>query len=209
MVLNKQVILRILSVIIILFLLVLIFLWFYYKRTETKHVDDLDVVSQSKNVSGRLIGAKKTSNDLPIQDNVGRQDGRDISENGELSITNTAILIASKMGSYSTDTFNFVNLRDLSNLMTDKMIDHIDDLINRLSDISDAGDYYGVTTKALSVDVINPDKIELGIVDVIVSCQRIEVMGKDNPVQKTKYQKLKIKLLKQGDKWLVDEAEWI
>ena len=93
--------------------------------------------------------------------------------------------------------------------MTDNMNSYVDDLIDRLSTLPDDGSYYGVTTKALSVEVVDPSGIESGVVDTIVSCQRVEVTGKDNPVQKIKYQKLKMKLLKQDDKWLADEVEWL
>ncbi len=210
MTLNKQIVFKVFGVIMIFFLLTLIFLWFYYKKIETKYTDDISDVSQARNIGeGGLTQSKNMNSEPSIQKNLVSPDINNISVNGELSIKNTAILVASKMGSYSTDTFNFSNLRDISSLMTDNMNSYVDDLIDRLSTLPDDGSYYGVTTKALSVEVVDPSGIESGVVDTIVSCQRVEVTGKDNPVQKIKYQKLKMKLLKQDDKWLADEVEWL
>ena len=118
-----------------------------------------------------------------------------------------AKLAAERFGSYSSDTHNFENLRDMKYLMTDKMKQQTDDLIDGLLiDNSLPQEYYGVTTNALSVKIISHNKKQ--DVEVVVPCQKVETKGRDNPISKTKYQSARIKMLYVNEKWLVDELQW-
>jgi len=124
----------------------------------------------------------------------------------EAGLKAIALTFAERFGSYSNQG-NFSNLDDLIDLMTVRMKAWSDNYIatNKLLP-GDDPDYYGVTTKALSVQILNFDK-SLGRSEVTVSTQRQEARGNTiNP--RIFYQDLNLDLVDSGDGWKVDRAEW-
>ncbi len=130
--------------------------------------------------------------------------------NNEADIRNSSIFVVENMGSYSTDTYDFVNLRNAKLLATNEMKNYIDSLILSYQQNNPKNNqYYGVTTKALSVEILTIEVVDSGEpVQVVVSTQRIETMGENNPISSTKYRKMEVELIKTGDKWLVSSARW-
>lgn len=189
-------ILKIILIILVVFILLIAFLWLFYNKETGSFIND-------------RIAADKNSASLLNRNN--RIDNRLNQQNGEVNtvaeFTSIAKLAAERFGSYSSDTHNFANLRDTRYLMTDKMKQWTDDFIsNLLIDNSLPQEYYGVTTKALSVNIISHNKKQDA--EVVVSCQKIETKGSDNPISATEYEDLRIKMLFIGEKWLIDELRW-
>ena len=181
----------------------------------------LSVIFSSKKDNGKddnlkNINAEETI--LPIVDNkkvITEIKDVDIATmrkvtNNEADIRNSAIFVVENMGSYSTDTYDFVNLRNAKLLSTEEQKRRIDDLIlSYKKNNQDNNPYYGVTTKALSVEILTPETIEGGgPVEVIVSTQRIETVGENNPTATIKYKKMEAEIVKDNDKWLVNSTRW-
>ena len=122
----------------------------------------------------------------------------------EAGLKAIALTFAERLGSYSNQG-NFSNLEDLKGLMTVRMKAWSDNYI-LTNKSSDNEVYYGVTTKALSAQIISFEK-SLGRAEVIVATQRQEAKGTTiNP--QIFYQDLKLNLVDSGDGWKVDRAEW-
>jgi len=124
----------------------------------------------------------------------------------EANLKAIALTFAERFGSYSNQG-NFSNLDDLRDIMTVRMKAWSDNYIATNKFLSEDGqDYYGVTTKALSVQVVNFDD-SLGRAEVMATTQRQEAKGSTiNP--QVFYQDLKLNLVDSGDGWKVDRAEW-
>lgn len=112
---------------------------------------------------------------------------------------------AERFGSYSNQG-EFVNLKDLSSLMTVKMKGVADSYVASQQSGQDPSSYYGISTTALSAKVISFDQ-SINRAEVVVSTQRQEAKGTTiNP--RTFYQTLSLALVDNGDGWKVDEAQW-
>ncbi|MCK4745044.1 hypothetical protein KAS41_03205 [Candidatus Parcubacteria bacterium] len=193
---SKKSILKIILIVLVIFILLIALLWFFYNREESPTVNNV------AETDSRDHGSLNRNSNI---NNRANQQNREVNVAAEF--TSIAKITTERFGSYSSDTYNFANLRDMKYLMTDKMKQWTDDLIDNLS----AGDsvsleYYGITTKALSAKVIIHNKKQDA--EVVVSCQKIETKGRDNPNSKTKYQDARIKMLYVNEKWLVDELRW-
>ena len=204
---NKKLILKIIAVVIIAVIVISIFFWFYYKKINSS--------DSNQKISDNIVHNNNNGNGFPesnnnINNNINNNFDNNINNEeiplSEAELKSIVIIMAERIGSYSTDTQNFANLNDIDSLMTDKM----KEWLNHLKNINDNenSEYYGVTTKALSVKIVDRATIENGVVDVIVICQRTETKNKDNPVSKIKYQNLKMQLVKANEKWLADSIEW-
>ena len=191
---SKKSILKIILIVLAVFILLIAFLWFFYNREASPAVNN--------GADNRNYGSlnRNSSNN----NSANQQNG---AVNSTVEFMSIAKLAAERFGSYSSDTHNFENLRDMKYLMTDKMKQQTDDLIDGLLiDNSLTQEYYGVTTNALSVKIISHNKKQ--DVEVVVPCQKVETKGRDNPISKTKYQSARIKMLYVNEKWLVDELQW-
>ena len=192
---SKKSILKIILVVLIIFILSLVFLWFFYKDNTPSNDNHNNIINNKNyNSLNRNSSVNNTNQQINKVDSI-------------VEFTSIAKLVAERFGSYSSDTHNFANLRDMRSLMTDKMRQWIDNLIDSLLiDNSLPKEYYGVTTKALSVKTVSYNKEQ--DVEVVVLCQKTETKGDNNPTSKTKYQDLKIKMIYIDKKWLIDELEW-
>lgn len=122
-------------------------------------------------------------------------------------LTRLAAAFAERLGSYSNQS-NFENLSDLKVLMTSKMQNWTDDFIaqSKASQGNNAV-YFGVTTKAVSSNIITIDE-GAGEATVLVSTQRREASGTMSDNVKIYYQDLELKFKKISGEWKVDEATW-
>ena len=128
-------------------------------------------------------------------------------QNLEAGIKAVAATFAERFGSYSNQG-NFDNLTSVRDLMTLKMRTATDAFItSQTSAVSQNDPYYGITTKALNVNIINIDE-DLGRAEVLVTTQRIETkISTNNP--RSFYQDLSLNLNQEGDRWKVDTATWV
>lgn len=204
---NKKLIFKIIAVIVIALIVISIFLLFYYKKINSK--------DSNQKISDNIVHNNNNGNGFPENNNnINNNTNNNFNHNinieetplPEVELKSIAIIIAERIGSYSTDTQNFANLDNIDSLMTDKM----KKWLNNLKNINDNknSEYYGVTTKALSVKIVDIATLENGVAGVIVICQRTETKDKDNPVSKIKYQNLKMQLVKINEKWFADSIEW-
>jgi multidrug efflux pump subunit AcrB len=124
------------------------------------------------------------------------------------SISRLAAAFAERYGSYSNQG-NFENLLDLKSLMTEKMQTETDNFI-RQAEISagDSASYFGVTTKAISVNIVSIDE-GAGTAEITVGTQRRESSGSMANNSAIKYENLELTLWKISGEWKVDAAKWV
>ncbi len=196
--------------VVILAITVFLFVFFRFfsqiKFDFKNEKKDIEIKKNYNNPGGLSNNLKKENKNRNMSTQPNAPSSRTSSLPKEVSLKNLAIFVAERLGSYSTDTVNFSNLKDIEYLMTEKMKTWMRQTINQ-SRRSPSLDYYGVATRALSVKIKdNSQSQDSQIVEVF--CQREESFGKDNLNTRIKYQNLKIKFIKKGDNWLVDEVAW-
>lgn len=121
------------------------------------------------------------------------------------SLESLARSFAERYGSYSNQS-DFENLEDLYPFMTDKMRQYSQTYIaeQRARVGRDESIYSGTTTRALNVTFVSRGD---STAVLNVATQRRE-SGAGLAEPKVYYQDLKLSLLKIGETWEVDEAEW-
>ncbi|MFA5644192.1 MAG: hypothetical protein WC928_01540 [Patescibacteria group bacterium] len=119
-----------------------------------------------------------------------------------------ATFFVERFGSY-TNHSNFSNIEDLMlpQIMSSEMMIWADDYLRNLrANEQYSGEFFGVTTKVLVDPLVESFKAGDTSVSVMVSTQREEVSGLDN--SRVYEQKIKVDLVKNQGKWLVDGALW-
>ncbi|MDD2680548.1 MAG: hypothetical protein PHE20_00410 [Patescibacteria group bacterium] len=125
--------------------------------------------------------------------------------NGD-DLAKLASAFAERLGSYSNQS-NYSNFEDLNIFMTASMRDWAKNYVeNTRRDNPYNGTYYGVTTKAVSTEVVDFNDAQSSA-EVVVSTQRRETTldGGENNYQ----QNLRLTFIKEADQWLVDGAYWL
>lgn len=189
---------------IILFGLVAIFaiIWFmFFRTTEVSPVAPETPVAQTPKASVPLTN-------LPLV--APEKDEKEVivtpRETGEIELARMAGSFAERFGSYSNQS-NFGNITDLKLFMTSDMKKWADDYVmdaRARTEISLA--YYGITTKAVTEEVIFFDN-DTGHAEVLVETSRREAIGTTNNASNF-YQDIKIVLIKVKGVWKVDRAYW-
>lgn len=206
MIFNKKLIAKIIVGVFFVSVLAASVLWFFGNKPGDETEKPANNLTNKNSAEGGLPTV--SGNNANINNNNAKVPGTlGEAEVSVLDIESAAVFVAERLGSYSTDTANFKNLKDAQFLMTEKMRGEVDNMINNYTKFLSNNNYYGVTTKALSVELLNQSDLNNGVAKVIVSTQKVETIGKDNPSIKTKYQKMEMILIKDG-KWLVDSAIW-
>ena len=115
----------------------------------------------------------------------------------EFTVVNLAKTYASRFGSWSTDNQGH-NLEELLVLSTATMKNYLNSIQPEI-----ASGFNGFTTKSLSAEILS---LKPGEAEVMVGTQRIETDG--SLKEKIYYQDIKVSMVKNGDEWLVDKANW-
>ena len=124
------------------------------------------------------------------------------------SISRLAAAFAERYGSYSNQG-NFDNLLDLESLMTEKMWAETENFIEQSkASAGDSSVYFGITTKAISVNIASIDE-GAGTAKITIGTQRRESSGSMADSSTIKYEDLELFFLKVNDEWKVDTAKWI
>lgn len=124
------------------------------------------------------------------------------------SISRLAAAFAERYGSYSNQG-NFDNLSDLESLMTEKMWAETENFIEQSkASAGDSSVYFGITTKAISVNIASIDE-GAGTAKITIGTQRRESSGSMADSSAIKYEDLELFFLKVNDEWKVDTAKWI
>lgn len=107
-----------------------------------------------------------------------------------------------RYGSYSNEA-RFANLRDVLPLMSESFAAKTQRIID---EGKSPEEYYGVSTKVVSVLVVERDE-SLGRAQVVATTQRSESVG--SPQNTTiKYQDIEINFVMESGAWKIDSANW-
>jgi hypothetical protein len=109
-----------------------------------------------------------------------------------------------RLGSFSNQS-DYANISDLKIFMTSSMRDWADKQVSDLKAANYSGEYYGITTKALTTKVLSYDE-KAGTAKVEVVTERRE--GRANVLSEPFRQIMTLELIKSNDQWLVDTAYW-
>ena len=115
------------------------------------------------------------------------------------TLSSRARSFTARYGSFSSDS-NFQNLYELKSKMTPSFWQEKEVYIKEAEPVAT---FYGISTKALSIKLIEFDPETK--TEFLVSCQCQETR---DSAQKVIYQDIKIVFVKVGDNWLVDNAQW-
>jgi len=110
-----------------------------------------------------------------------------------------AKIFIERYGSYSTDN-DYQNIREVETLVTPNLWAT---LSKKIGTPINGGDFYGVTTKAVTTNILDWAKTS-AVVEI--NAMRTENM---NGTISTSNQKVKVTVLQSGDQWVVDKFEWI
>ena len=109
-----------------------------------------------------------------------------------------------RLGSFSNQS-DYANISDLKIFMTSTMRDWADKQVAELKAANYSGEYYGITTKALTTKVLSYDE-KAGTAKVEVITERRE--GRADVLSEPFRQTMTLELIKNNDQWLVDTAYW-
>jgi hypothetical protein len=109
-----------------------------------------------------------------------------------------------RLGSFSNQS-SYGNVTDLKIFMTSDMRDWADKYVAELKAQSYSGEYYGITTKVLTTNVLSYDK-KAGTAKIDVMTERQE--GRADSLGEPYRQKITVELIEKNGEWLVDTAYW-
>lgn len=182
-------------VIVILILIVCLFLaaWFFYLllRGETT-VTQAPVVEQEQE---EVIPSRPTVSEVELE-----EEREDRSASSDLLAFSKTFI--ERYGSYSNEAA-FANLRDVLPLMSDSFAARTQKFIDE-GEVPE--EYYGVTTKVLTVEVSDKDD-EAGRATIEATTQRAETV--ESPQNETvKYQEITLTFVMEEGAWKIDSANW-
>lgn len=115
-----------------------------------------------------------------------------------------AKLFAERFGSFSNQS-NYSNIADVTILMTPSMRVWAENYLAELRRQPYSGDYYGIITTAIVSETLAYDEAA-GIINLVITTERQETKGLEaGPLYE---QKIEIDLVREGNDWLVDRAQW-
>jgi len=115
-----------------------------------------------------------------------------------------ARLFIERIGSFSTQS-NFQNLNDLKGMMTERAQKWAEDLKKSNTEwASLSKTYYGVTTKVLTVKILEWNPGSSAVIEM--SAQRQE--KEDGVEDSVYYQTVEVDLVHRSGSWLIDQVEW-
>ncbi len=189
---TKIILIAVLSLLILIVLFLVIWNYFFLKPVAPANINDVPDEGVSPVLNANVAP--------PPQPELNEEDK---SQNGLIKI---ALSFSERFGSFSNQS-EFENIKDLEVLMSNSMKNWAEQYVEEeLAKRGDTSVYYGVTTKAISNEVISFDD-EAGRAEIKVSAQRWE--AEETPTNtKVFYQDILIKFVKQADEWKVDGAFW-
>ncbi|MDD3301399.1 MAG: hypothetical protein PHR57_01330 [Patescibacteria group bacterium] len=126
-------------------------------------------------------------------------------EQDEEAVKKIAMSFAERFGSFSNQS-NYSNIEDLKIFMTKSMGNWAEGYLSDLKEAkSNNGEYYGITTKAVSAEAKSFDKNK-GEAEIVITTRRQESKG--SVVGAYFNQELTLKMAKDGSIWKADSASW-
>ncbi|MDP3970241.1 MAG: hypothetical protein Q8P90_00935 [bacterium] len=200
---DRKLLIRISAVVGALLLIGLIIaLIMFFSGSDVQPDDNQNVVSDTQLDTGD--STTSTSSTSTDNGDTGNQNGTSgVVLNDRSLIISRANSFTERYGSYSSDT-DFENVTALRSFMTDDMSKIADNLVEKqTSKLKD--EFYGVTTQAISSDIIDYEDGATGAT-VKVSTRRTETIGTGDPEIKSETARLQLK--KIGNSWKVDNFQW-
>jgi len=179
-------------VFVVLIILLAIFLaWWFLFRSEDTNTNAANI-NETANVNSSLINI----NTEPALANV------NIGEEGPLSLNRLVNLFTERLGSYTTGT-EFQNLQALKVYMTDSMKTWADSYAVPAA-VNTNSAYTAVVCKVISTKVLSQDEASAEVELITLKTQETAGASAKNSYN----QYIVLKLIKQGEDWLVDSATW-
>lgn len=177
-------------ILLVLILLLLAFWWLWPKKT----------VSVKNTASNQQINTE-----VGIRSNSENQNPSSTSQpktvvNSDLE--SLAQAFAERYGSFSSES-DLANLKDLLDFMSTSLRASTE---NYIATIQSSNEYYGVTTRVLSVKIKSLEETN-GFAEVEISTQREESKGSPQNSE-VKYQILVLQYVKENGIWKVNSAIW-
>lgn len=181
---------------------------FFFRSAPEQAVDVVDtgaeVTTPSTNGSGLTSSGGRTAvpagetTEVETPEEPAAEPVRDdLSE-----VRNLASVFTERFGSFSTEA-DFANIVDLKVFMTSGMQAWADALVEEARAAGPSAVSYGITTRALIIDVSDIDA-EGGTATATVTAQRLE----NSPGSTAYFEDLLLEFKKVDDAWKVDSAEW-
>ncbi len=123
----------------------------------------------------------------------------------QASAETVAQVFTERYGSYSSES-EAANLEDVLPLTTASYQSQLRSQIARLQSAPLPSEYYGVTTKIISITVTGADT-NAGVALFDLVTQREEAKGSPGNTS-VRYQTISVVVKQEGDSWLVDSAAW-
>ncbi|MDP3900386.1 MAG: hypothetical protein Q8Q23_04885 [bacterium] len=139
-----------------------------------------------------------TAPDLPRQPSPPRDTTKE-------DLRHIASSFVERYGSYSNQS-GFSNLRELNLFMSNSLQAWMANYIANTNQ-ADTNIYYGITTKAVVVEVVNYQEA-LGEAEFLVKTQRAEAIGTSANTRKFQ-QDATVRMKKEGGIWKVDWVSWV
>ncbi|MFH1252842.1 MAG: hypothetical protein V1664_00720 [Candidatus Uhrbacteria bacterium] len=187
---NKKILIGILGLLVLL--LLLLFFWFLWPK-KTVQVQNSVTANQQAAVNAAPRETPKIETPVLTDQQV------KVNQSGLESL---AMTFAERYGSFSTDS-DFANLKDVLDFMASGLRLETE---NYIVSAKPTANYYGVTTRVLSVEVATFDEAA-GTAQVSVSTQREESVGSPQN-SSIKYQNLLLAYVKEAGLWKVTSATW-
>ena len=197
---NKQSFGFLIIILGIVFLGVIIYFVFFYNFSKTKTINQPIV---EKELPENKIHIKEANNVSTSVKNISK-DNNIKTENATSpfeDVRQLSSFFTERIGTWSNQASES-NLADLKFFMTQDMKDWADMKIKDSSRFNDYENYYGITTKVVSTDIVE-HKDDKAV--VIVHTKRSE--EKNNKIRVFN-QDMKLELVKKTGEWKIDGAYW-
>ncbi|MFH0928427.1 MAG: hypothetical protein V1821_03060 [bacterium] len=175
-------------IILILFIIGLVVLWLFWRQTP-QVAEEPEVTAPVETLAEEVIETS-TAPVTPLApvDALSR------------NLIRFSMQFAERYGSFSSES-NFQNLRDLEPVMTPGLNSYVESYI---ATAEAPAEFYGVTTRAATSEIITQTDTA-AYLEVLT--QRTETKG--TAAARTYNQTLQIWVVKQGENWKADKAEWV
>lgn len=179
------------AILVLLFLLLAFLLWWFLKPEPVAPV-----------VTPPAPTTTLPASDTPTISET-RQEAEQAERDNTASLQSASKTFAERYGSYSTEA-EFANLRDVLPLMSASFAAETEAFVEGATP---AAEYYGVTTRVISVSVDAVDEAE-GTATVTVTTQREEAKGDIQNIT-VRYQDLRLTFVIENGTWKVSSATWV
>jgi len=179
------------TILAILIILLIVLLWWRLLRQEEPVSVSTDVERES------LTQPNGRGDDVAIAPVIDEE--QIIAQTDIQSLSRTFV---ERYGSFSTES-EFANLVDVMPLMSERFALTTQSLINSTEQDEE---YYGVTTKVITIDVDEMDE-ESGVATATISTQREEAQSAVNNIS-VRYQTIVLTFVMEKGVWKVDSASW-